>query len=210
MTASPLVIPGDLHVSGSLRVGGTLPTIPRSSLEQTVLAEYCIPWYAWRIWDAIQTNLPGTSSGDDLGLVGGTFGSASPSLQTADLKAAGATSVRARTMLWLPPEYEGGQTVQLRFHAGMLTTIADVAATIDAEAYKSNGEAGIGSNLVTTAAITINSLTLADKTFTVDASGLLPGDWLDLRVTLAVNDSATATAVKGIIGEAFLLLDIKG
>ncbi len=204
-------VSGDLQINGDLRYTGSLkPDVPRSNLAQTALAAYPIPWTAWRVHDALATNLPGTSAADDLALVGGTFGSASPSLQSYDVKAAGAVTLYARASLWLPPEYDAGQTVKLRFHAGMLTTAADVSATLDAALYKSDGEAGIGSDLVTTAAQSINSTTLADKDFDISATLLSPGDVLDLRIAVAINDASTATTVAAILGAASLLLDIRG
>jgi hypothetical protein len=76
--------------------------------------------------------------------------------------------------------------------------------------YKANKSAGIGSNLYTDAAVSINSTTLADKTFTINGTGLAAGDWLDIRMAVAVNDAATGTAVTGIVGDVALRLDIKG
>lgn len=196
--------------NGLAVTGGSLPEYPRSSLQLDSEAAFVIPWTVWRVWDAYHTVLPGTSASDDLGLIGGTFATSSPSIQTYDVKNAGAVTLYARAMIPLPPEYVTGQTVKLRFKAGMLTTVASSSATIDAVAYRSNGESGIGSDLVTTAATTINSLTLANKDFELDPSTLAAGDWLDVRVAIAVNDSATGTTVKGIIGSAALLCDIKG
>lgn len=211
MPATDTMFPYGINVNGDIRYTGSFVTkIPRSDLVQDSLAAYAIPWGSWRVWNAYQTVLPGTSASDDLGLYGGTFASASPSIQTYDVKNAGAVTLYARTMLWLPPEYDAAQTVTLRFYAGMLTTVASATATIDAECYKSDNAAGIGSDRVTTSATTINSLSLANKDFTVTSSGLSAGDILDLRVAIAINDSATATAVIGIIGAAYLLLDIRG
>ena len=183
--------------------------IARSKIGQTTLAPFFIPWQAFRVWNAYQTNLPGTPLADDLGLVGGTFGTDSPSIQTEDLKAAGATSSYARFCVALPPEYDDGETVQIRIHAGMLTNVADTSATVDLEVYESDKEAGIGSDICATAAQSINSLTLASKDFTITASGLVSGDVLDCRSTTAINDAATGTAVKGIIGYVALLCDIR-
>lgn len=220
----PSRLEGDVSVTGHLTVGGiTLPSgavsnatvvsgadIARAKLAQDTLAKYVIPWQAFRVHDAYQTTLPGTPLSDDLGLVGGTFGSATPSLQTEDLKAAGATSSYARFFFMLPPEYDSGETVQLRLRAGMLTTVADTSATVDVEVYESNKEAGVSADLCATAAQSINSLTLADKDFTITASSLVPGDVLDVRITTAVTDGATGTAVKAIIGYVAFLLDIRG
>src|SRR5574338_320399 len=72
---------------------------------QRVLAEYSVPLTAFRVWDALQTNLPGTSATDDLGLITGTFGTDAVYIGTSDLKAAGATSRYARVLIPLPPNY---------------------------------------------------------------------------------------------------------
>lgn len=206
-----VVFPEDLFVQGNLRVGGNATRKwTRSELAQEALAVYPIPWTAWRVWNALHTNLPGTPATDDLGLVGGTFGTNTPSIRTEDLKNAGATNNYARCQLYLPPEYDTGETVVLRFHAGMITTVASATATLDVECYKSDGESGLGSDLCATSALDINSLTLADKDFTITATGLSPGDLLDIRIATAVNDSATGTAVIACIGAASLLLDIRG
>ena len=183
--------------------------ISRSKIAQTTLAPFFIPWTAFRVWDAYQTNLPGTPATDDLGLIGGTFATGSPSIQTEDLKAAGATTSYARFCVALPPEYDDGETVTLRIHAGMLTTVADTTATIDLEVYESDKEAGIGADICATAAASINSLTLADKDFTITPASLVSGDVLDCRIAIAINDGATGTAVKGIVGYAALLCDIR-
>jgi hypothetical protein len=163
------------------------------------------------VWDAYQTNLPGTSANDDLGLIGGTFATGSPSIQTSDLGGAGATSRYARAMIPLPVEYVDGETVILRFRAGMVTTVADTTATLDVEAFESDREAGIGADLCATAATTINSTTLADKDFTITATTLAAGEWLDVRIHIAINDAGDGGAgITGIIGSAELLCDIKG
>lgn len=207
---SETLITNDLRVLGTFRVpNGDIPLVPRSKLVQDDLAEYAIDLSALYIFDS-GARLPNTSSSDDLGFYPGTFGSASPAIKTYDLKNAGATNVRARFFVRLPPEYVTGETVKIRAHAGMQTTVASASATIDFEAYVSNGELGIGSDLVSTAATTINSLTAADKDFTLDPATLAAGALLDVRVTIAINDSATGTAVIGYFGKLSLLCDIKG
>lgn len=207
-----LIVPGDAIIQGSLILTGSLNSnIARSNLAIEAAAVYPLPWTAWRVWDALATLLPGTPASDDLGLIGGTWGTNTPSIQTGDLKNAGATTRYARTQFQLPPEYVTGQAVTLRLHSGMLTTVASSAATIDLEAYKSNRESLVsGSDLCSTAAQSINSLTMADKDFTINPSGLVAGDTLDLRIAIAVNDSGTGTAVIGCLGSAEMLLNIRG
>ena len=201
----------NLQVEGDLIVTGELPTYPRSSLQQDNFAAYPLPLEDWRIWDAYGTGLPATSATDDLGLYTSTFGTGLPYIGTGDVKALGAVTRYARLLFCLPPSYVAGETVQVNFSAGMLTTIADTLATVDVEVYKSASSTLVsGSDLVTTAATTINSVTFADTAFEVTATTLSPGDWIDIRVTVAVTDAATGTAVIAALAHAEMLLDIKG
>lgn len=162
-----------------------------------------------KVWDSGQP-LPATPANDDLGLVAGTFGTANLYVSAGDCKQATVTR-RARFTLTLPPSYVAGRDLLLRFHAGMLTTISDTSCTVDAEAYLV-GRATLksGSDLVATAAISINSLTFSNKDFTLDGSALQPGDQLDIRITIACVDGATGTAVTPAIGAIEPLLDIRG
>lgn len=211
--ALALSLVGDLVVSGNIRLGGTLsPALDKENiLALAELQPFPIPLTDFRVWDALQTLLPGTPATDDLALIGGTFGTATPSIRTEDLKAAGATNKRARFLVQLPWEYAAGETITLRFKAGMITTVAGTTATLDAEAFKlqADPDDAIGSDLVTTAATTINSLTFADIDFVVNPSGLSPGDILDVRITMAINDGASATAVIGGLTSAKLLADVR-
>lgn len=185
--------------------------ISRSKLEQNTLEVYPIALTDFRVWNAFETNLPGTSSSDDLGLYGGTFGSNTPKIKTYDVKNAGAVTLYARACVRVPIEYDDAQTIQLRFRAGMETTVASVSATIDCAAYERVITGGaVGSDLVSTSAISINSLTFANCDFTIDGTDLVGGDWLDVRIAVAVNDSATATAVIASIASIELLCDVKG
>ncbi len=202
---------GDLRVPGNILLGGQLlPSRPRSSLELESLAEYPIALTLFRVWDAIQTNIPGTPASDDLGITGGTWATHAPKLTTGDVKASSATR-RARVQKALPPEYDAGQTVTIRLSAGMETTIADGSATVDVEIFVNGRDGTIdGSDLVSTSATTINTIGFTNKDFVLDATSLSPGDELDIRITVATVDSSTMTAVIASIGAVELLADIRG
>ena len=211
--ANPLSLPGDLIVPGSIRLGGSIsPAITKPNiLAIAELQPFPIPLTDFRVWDAMQTLLPGTPSSDDLGLVGGTFGTATPSIRTEDLKAAGATNKRARFLVQIPWEYQPGESITIRFKAGMITTVAGTSATIDIEAYKlqDDPDDAIGSDLVSTSATSMNSLTFANMDFVITPTSLSPGDILDVRLTIAVNDGAGATAVIAGITSCKLLCDVR-
>lgn len=208
--ANPVTFPGDVIVPGNLRVNGSIqPAKDRDDILAMVeLATYTVPWTLWRVWDAMQTNLPGTAATDDLALIGGTWATGVPSIQTLDF-GAGTTTAYARAQIPLPAEYVAGQTVTLRFHAGMVTAISDDDCNLDVVCYKSDEEFLVdGADLCTTAAQDINSMTFADIDFTITPASLSPGDLLDVRVEMEGTDVATAVTI-GCIGAVQLLCDVR-
>lgn len=205
-----LVLDEDLTCKGSItaRQGFSGP-IARSTLTTDPLVAYCLPLTEFRIWDAFQTLLT-TAGTDDLGITAGAFGTGCPYIHAGEMNAAGAVTRYARTVFELPPEYVAGGSIQINFAAGMLTSVASVSATVDVECYLTGRDClKTGSDLVTTSATSINSVTFADKAFTVTPTGLVAGDTLDIRVTIAAN-SATASSHFACIAAAEVLLDVRG
>lgn len=202
----------DVRISGTLAIKetGVSAQTRLTILKQDALAIFPVNMTDLRVWDALHTNLPGTAAADDLALIGTTFGSTAPRVTAGDCKALGATSRYARFMVELPECYEAGETVTLSLSAGMVTTVASSSCTVDVECYKIDKITGIGSDLCTTSAITMNSLVFAAKAFTITPSGLTAGDVLDVRLTIACNDAATGTAVTPTIAGIDLLCDIRG
>lgn len=210
------LIPDDLLVQGNLIVGGDVTPagfgkrVDPDELATREQAIFAIPPTWWRVHDAINTVLPGTSSSDDLALYGaGAFGTNGWTIQTYDVKNAGAVTLRARAAVPLPAMYYAGQAIKIRLKAGMLTTVASVSATIDVEAHVLDEDDTVSADLCTTAAQDINSLTFANKDFTITPTNRLAGEILDVRVSIAINDSGTGTAVIGAFAAAKLLCDIR-
>lgn len=200
---------GDVRIAGNLAVDGTLPPYTRAALTQEADAVYPLDLCAFRVWDAPQTNLPGTAATDDLALQG-TWASQAIKITSGDVKALGTTTRYARVQAALPVEYVPGGPVTLRLSAGMKTTIAATSATLDVEVRKSDKISGIGADICATAALSINSLTFADKDFSITPTGLDPGDTLDIRLTIVTVDAGSATTVEAVVAAADLLLAIKG
>ena len=202
----------DVRLTGGLTIksDGVAAQTRATILKQDSLAIFPVNFMDLRVWDAIQTALPGTPSADDLGLIGTTFGSTAPRVTAGDCKALGATSRYARFMVELPECYEAGETVTFSISAGMVTTVASSTCTLDLECYELDKIGGIGADLCTTSATTINSLTFATIAFTITSTALTAGDVLDVRLTIACNDSATVTAVTPTIAGIDLRCDIKG
>lgn len=153
--------------------------------------------------------LPTTAASDDLGIGVGTLGTQDFYLTTSDAKATTVTQY-ARFQVQVPYDYDAGETVQIVVNGEMDTTVSDTTATVDLEVYKSDLDGTVGTDICATAAQSINSLTAADKTFTVTSASLNPGDLLDVRVTIAITDSATGTAVIGRVNSMRLVIDCRG
>ncbi len=189
------------------------PKIDPGQIAQRNLQEYVIDLTQCRIHDNFGVILPNAGATDDLGLVGGTFGTNAPSLQTEDLQNAGVTLNKAAFTYALPPEYVAGQTVIIRFKAGMITNIADVNATLDIVCH-SNDEDNTVSTDLAAAAVSDNMNTLIASVVTIDfiitPGALSPGTVLNVRVSTSVNDAATGAAVIGCITKISLLCDTQG
>ncbi|HEY6116170.1 MAG TPA: hypothetical protein VI172_09450 [Candidatus Dormibacteraeota bacterium] len=193
----------DRHIS-------TTAQISTSKMAQRVLAVTGVPLTQLRIWDGIAVNLTATPNTDDLGITTGTYGTNHPYVSAGDLKAAGATTRRARFLVPLPNDYEAAQTVQINLIASMTTTVADTSCTIDVEAWRLDEDGTLGAaDLCATSAQSMNSLTPADKTFNITAATLEPGDFLDVRISIACTDAATVTAVIPSLWKVELWADLR-
>lgn len=170
---------------------------------------YPVPLTLFRTWDALATNLPATAAADDLALITSTLGTDAPTVRTSDAKNTTVTQY-ARTQIPVPVEYTDSASLIIRIKCGMITTVANGTATIDIQAYRIARDGTVGADICATGATTINSLTHADREFTITSTTLGPGDMLDVRVAIAITDSATATAVIGVIDAFELVCSIRG
>jgi len=68
----------------------------------------------------------------------------------------------------------------------------------------------LSSDLIATAAQSMNSLTAANYDFTLNSGSIDPGDLLECRLTIVCNDAASATAVTPLVYEVSLLCDTRG
>ena len=170
-----------------------------------------LPLHDFCIHDAIQNRLPNPSATDDLGLYGATFGTNATIIQTYDVKAAGAQTLYARFPDFvIPYNYDPGETIELLINAGMVGAVADTSCTLDVECFVNDGEGGYsGVDRYVGAALTMNSLTFAGKQFDL-GNGLNPGDHLDIRIGIAVNDAAGGSPVQAAFGRAAVRCDTRG
>lgn len=207
-------VPGDeinalVDVGQTVNVGDYLSPVGSTNGNFAVISSSQSAPYPVRMEDlkaptALATPLGTTGSSTIIGLVTGTVGTAAPTLQSADSKAA-SQSPKAIFEFVLPNDYRAGSAITLRANAGMLTTVADTSATLTVEAWKDAGDGTVGSNLGP-AAQSINSLTAANKDFVITPTGLVAGDRLVIRLTFAIVDGATATAVIAKINALKMLI----
>jgi hypothetical protein len=191
-----------LGTSNALSVAGTATF---SSSITVVSQTIGIPFNDMRVHDNLAALLPVAAAADDMGNVPGTVGTVAPSLQGVDF-GGGASDEKATFSFVMPSSYSSGSTVTLRFLAGMLITVADAAATLDAECWVpdyANADGSVSGDLVTPAAQSINSLTLADIDFVVDddASGhvLAAGSVVQCRISFAGSDTGNLGTMIPII-----------
>lgn len=176
--------------------GASATTLQVKLLERRPSGEGVLSLLAkdFRVHDAIQSSLPTTAASDDLALIAGTFGTDTPTIQSAD---PGGTSVTAyaRIQVPIPADYQPGGRLTLRAHAGVLTSVADTSCTLDAQVYAADRAGGASADLCATAAQSMNSLTFADLDFTITPTGRQAGDVLDIRLTVAAVDAGNAAAI---------------
>jgi hypothetical protein len=204
-----LTIPA-ASISGNALSGNA--EILHSQMRQRVLQPFPVNWADFRVWDAQTSNPVAVPASDDLALLPAAFtaSGASTLISAGDCKNLGATTRRVAFFMAVPAEYDDGETIQIRIRAFMSTTVASTSCTVDLEAFIVGSSSTVGSDLVTTAATTMNSLTASDKDFTIDAASVNPGDLLLCRLTIVCNDTATATAVTPTVSSVVLLCDTRG
>lgn len=154
-----------------------------------------LPTIDARVWNAPQTII-GTAAADDLGQSYNTLGTASPSIVSSDF--GGLSS--AAYCYWqykLPESYVPGAPITLRANAGMLTTVADTSCDLDFNVYNKTKDAT--TDICATDAQDINSLTAADKDFTITPTDCEPGDVLEVRAGIAYVDAGDAGVMQGSI-----------
>ncbi len=139
-------------------------------------------------------------------MVYNTFGTAGPSIETGDVKN-GNSARKVGFQFALPVEYVAGETLTLRINAGMKTTVAGTSCTVDVNAYR---QADPTVDICATNAQSINSLTAADKDFTLTPTACVPGDLIDIVLTITYVDAVNGTAVIGKIYSVTMLADVKG
>lgn len=200
--------------AGSLTDQTIAPTaqLDPLKLRQRVLQRFPVGWDTFRVWDAWHSNPVATAATDDLALISGamTASGSAGRISAGDCRNLGATTRRVAFFFPVPANYDDGETIQFRVRAAMETTVASASCTVDLEAFVRGVGANVGADLVTTAAQNMNSLSVTDYDFQLDAALIDPGMLLLVRLTIVCNDVATGTAVTPVVYGIDLFADTRG
>ena len=144
-----------------------------------------------------------------MALITGTPGTNSLRLQGVDFGGV-STDEKCGFEFVLPPEYVSGGSITVRANAQMNTAVSDGTATLDCECWSDDGDGTVSSDLCTTAAQSINSLTAANKDFVITPTGLVAGDRLFIRLSFAGSDTGNLAVMIPQINAVKVLLDVRG
>lgn len=182
--------------------------VQRGDMKPETVA-YTIPLTSLRVHDAMATNLPSTAANDDLALITGTPGTDAPTIQGGDFGGTTVTRYAAFEFV-LPAEYEAGGAITIAAHAGMLTAVADNSCDLDFSCWEATAAGAVGSDLVATNPVDMNSLTFATNTFTVTSAGLSAGDRLIVRMAVLMSDDGNAAVMIPEVTTIAVNLTVRG
>lgn len=154
------------------------------------LRDFQIPLTAWRQHDAIGVNIA-TAGNDDLGLVSGTYLTDAPTITSGTVSNTTATRY-ARAHVSVPPDYIAGQPINFICQFAR-TDAAEATATVDLEVVNHNASAT--TDICATAAQNVNTSASGTLTFTITPSSVAAGALLDVRITVAIDDTSGGGAV---------------
>lgn len=162
-----------------------------------------------RVHDNLASFLPTTAANDDLALITGTPGTDAPRVRGVDFGGT-TTTAYAAFEYTLPAGYKAGGVLTLRVRGGMVTGISDTACDLDASVWKVGADGTVGADICATAAQSINSLTKADKNFTITPTGLVAGDRLIVRLKVTGEDTLNAAVMIPEVSSVTLISETNG
>jgi len=172
----------DAHLSGNANISRTKQALNSQDY-------FGIPVHLWRQVAAGHPVL-GTAGSTNLGVGTAAAGATGVDVRTSPSNGTTITQT-AMFEFYLPPEYAATTNIYASFWAAM-NVISSASCTLDITAYKVGTDGAHGSDLNSTSAIDIRTVTYAERVFTIDGSGLSPGDKLEIYVTVAATDGGGA------------------
>jgi len=185
----------------------TIPDASGTVLVGTVssgLATYGIPLQI--IKNADGTSLSATAGSGNFAIKVGGWGTGTIKLETEGAN----NNTKTDTCFFefvLPPEYVAGGTVKLRLTAKE-SDEAEVSTTLSGQVYESDGEGGVGSNIIGSWDATDVTTTWTTFTAPITSTDLAPGDRLEVYIRLVVDDTGGGSGGQAEIGKVELLCDL--
>lgn len=144
------------------------------------------------------TPLAATAAAGKFGRVVGGWGTGGVVLEGEAASGNSKTST-AHFMWFVPQNYEAGTNISFKVKARTSVVLA-TSSGLDLQAYKSDENGGVGSDLCATASQDINSATWAEYTFTVTGTTINPGDKIEFYLQCVANDATGSNSGKSQIG----------
>ena len=183
--------------------------IARSKLEETSLQRYQISLMA-DARNADGTVLDATGSDSNFKINAGGWGSGTLTLDGPTVQNTTKTTTLAFEFC-LPAEYQADQDVQLVVHAKYDDSGGGTSptCTVDAEVYELGDDGTVGSDLNSTAEITLTT-TFADSAITITDTGITAGERLMCLVRTSITEGGDTGTLQAVIGSVEIQCDIKG
>lgn len=183
---------------------------PVNRIAKQSSSEFLIPFEKMFKPADMTAGLPSsTTTGDAfLSRVGGTHGTATPTLKTADFTSASGTQ-GLRFTFELPHNYVAAGSVSLQVRAKWSASAPTVTNDLDARVFLMDGIGGItGSDKVQDAAQNPTG-TAVTYEFDLSTTGLVAGNQLDCVVDVDVDQGAAAEAIL-VIGFVKMIVETQG
>ena len=184
-------------------------SVARSGIVLETAKPYVLGLDSWKVTGtgAALGATAGTPSGA-FGLTYGTFATNSPKI-AGEAASGNSKTNKMRRQYTLPVEYVAGGNVTLRVNCKETVGAATVSTVVDAQVFKCDKAAGIGSDICATAAQDVTT-SAANADFSITPSGLVAGDVLDIEVNIVTNDTGGTVGTIANILDTEMLLDIQG
>lgn len=104
----------------------------------------------------------------------------------------------------VPAEYVPGEDISVTVNCGYSGDGTVGTKNVDVTAYEVGKTGADSADLITTAAQALSGAAAADYVFTLNGAGLLPGDALQLGVSLAIQETANSSTLTGTVNSVKL------
>ena len=201
-----LVVAGDLVVDGLSALlpklcvaNDNIASVERSQFLATTVKQV-VNWRDFASWSSFPSSLPSsvtksTDDANDFTIVGGTFGTETPCLETDDVSGVGSVKYLSLFYASLPHSYVSGSDITLCMSCGMKSAGASEGASVSMNAFRSNGESGhlaFGKDGVGGESEFVNNARVRTVKQVIDETNVAPGTQLLGVVRAFISDEMSS------------------